>query len=57
MASVFSAVLSKNVVTEADFEAGSEKSDALQQCFCIHADKFVTNLQVTSSHHRFTACM
>ncbi|KAF8718541.1 hypothetical protein AX14_011789 [Amanita brunnescens Koide BX004] len=60
MASVFSAVLSKNVVTEADFETGSEKSDALQQCFCngwLHADKFVTNLQVTSSHHRFTACM
>ena len=51
-ADVFSAVLSKNVVTEADLGTGSEKSDALQQCFrngWLHADK-ITNLQVDTGH-------
>ncbi|KAF8331794.1 hypothetical protein F5887DRAFT_55236 [Amanita rubescens] len=60
-AGVFSVVLSKNVVTDSDFGTGSERSDALQQCFrngWLHADKFKTDLQVTgyffpSSLHRW----
>jgi hypothetical protein len=52
-AGVFSAVLSKNVITEADFRTSSEKSDALQQCFrngWLHADKFVTNSRVDTGY-------